>query len=159
MNWDKAQTRQLLELAWRKIHGQINQWQLIMIISTATQNIPAKLWTDYFVAVNLHPNHRMNFTEWIKNISPFFKTGKTAYFRNHEGSYYEIMSSVWKRCLFLSEERQCVLLIALSRRLLLVSIHGQRKMFCPSFFSLDQITKIKICHMIAKEHPEVIEGR
>ena len=27
------------------------------------------------------------------------------------------------------------------------------------FFSLDKISKIKICHMVAKEHPEVIEGR
>ena len=28
-----------------------------------------------------------------------------------------------------------------------------------SFFSLDKIPKIKICHMVAKEHPEFIEGR
>ena len=28
-----------------------------------------------------------------------------------------------------------------------------------SFFYLDQILKIKICHMVAKEHPEEIEGR
>ena len=28
-----------------------------------------------------------------------------------------------------------------------------------SFFSLDEIPKIKICHMVAKDHPEVIEGR
>ena len=27
------------------------------------------------------------------------------------------------------------------------------------FFSLGEIPKIKICHMVAKEHPEVIEGR
>ena len=27
------------------------------------------------------------------------------------------------------------------------------------FFSLDQIPKINICHMVASEHPEVIEGR
>ena len=27
------------------------------------------------------------------------------------------------------------------------------------FFSLHEIPKIKICHMVAKEHPEVIEGR
>ena len=26
-------------------------------------------------------------------------------------------------------------------------------------FSLDEIPKIKICHMVAKDHPEVIEGR
>ena len=28
-----------------------------------------------------------------------------------------------------------------------------------SFFSLDEIPKIKICHMLVKEHSEVIEGR
>ena len=27
------------------------------------------------------------------------------------------------------------------------------------FSSLDEIPKIKICHMVAKDHPEVIEGR
>ena len=27
------------------------------------------------------------------------------------------------------------------------------------FFSLDKIPKIKICHMVAKDHPEVIERR
>ena len=33
-------------------------------------------------------------------------------------------------------------------------------MLCLSFvFSLDKIPKIKICHMSAKEHPEMIEGR
>ena len=34
---DKAQTRQLLDLAWWKVHGRITQWQLIMVISTAIQ--------------------------------------------------------------------------------------------------------------------------
>ena len=28
-----------------------------------------------------------------------------------------------------------------------------------SFFSLDQIPKIQICHMVVNEHPEVIEWR
>ena len=27
------------------------------------------------------------------------------------------------------------------------------------FFFLDKIPKVKICHMVAKDHPEVIEGR
>ena len=36
----------------------------------------------------------------------------------------------------------------------------QKKCFVShSFFSLDKIIKIKICHMVAKEHPEVVEGR
>ena len=42
---DKAQTRNILELAWWKVHGHINQCQLIIIISTAIQNIPAKVCT------------------------------------------------------------------------------------------------------------------
>ena len=43
----------------------------------------------------------------------------------------------------------------------MVSLHGQRKIACLLlvFFSLDKIPKIKICHMVAKDHPEVIEGR
>ena len=42
-NQDKAQTRQIMELAWRKVHGMIKQWQLNMIISTSIRNIPAKI--------------------------------------------------------------------------------------------------------------------
>ena len=68
-----------------------------MIISTAIHNIPAKFWTDYFVAVNLHPHHRMNFTDWIKNISPAIKTVETAHFKKIEGSYYDAMPYIWKQ--------------------------------------------------------------
>ena len=87
---------QLLDLARRKFHGWINQWQLIMLIFTAIQNISSKVWTYSFVAVNLHPHHRMTFPDWIKKISPDVNTGETEYFRNHEGSYYDSMPSLWK---------------------------------------------------------------
>ena len=39
----------------------------------------------------------MTFPDWIKNISPAIKTGETEYFRNHEGSYYDTMPSLWKK--------------------------------------------------------------
>ena len=80
LGWTKSQTRQLLELALQKVHGRINQRKIIMIIYTAIKDIPAKVWTDYFVAVNLHPHYHMNFHDWIKKISPAFKTGERAYF-------------------------------------------------------------------------------
>ena len=67
-----------------------------MFISTAIQNIYAKVWTYYFVSVNLHPHHFMTFPDWIKNISPAVKTGETEYFLNHEGSYYDAMPYLWK---------------------------------------------------------------
>ena len=92
---EKAQTRQILELTQYKVHGQITQWQLTMVISTAIK-ISTKVWADYFVAVNLHPHHGMTFPDWITNISPAVKTGEKAYFQNHEGSYYDAMPSLWK---------------------------------------------------------------
>ena len=67
-----------------------------MVISTAIQNIPDKVWTDPFVAFNFHPHHRMTFHDCIKNISPAVKTGETSDFRNHEDLYYDAMLSVWK---------------------------------------------------------------
>ena len=45
-NQDKAQTRQIMEMAQKKIHGRINQWKLIMIISKSVQNVSDKVWTD-----------------------------------------------------------------------------------------------------------------
>ena len=98
---DKAQTRHLLELARRKVHGRINQWQIIMIISTATQNIPAKVWTDSFVSVNLRPSNHLSFYGWIKKIAPSVNTRETAYFRNHEGYYYDGMPPVWKKAILI----------------------------------------------------------
>ena len=96
-NQDKDQTRHILELARLKVHGQINQCQIIMIISTSMQNIPAKVWTDSFVSFNLHPHHFLYFSDWIKKIAPNVKTGETAYFRTHEGSHYDAMPFVWKK--------------------------------------------------------------
>ena len=52
-NQDKDQTRQILGFVWKKVHNRINQWQIIVIISTYIQNIPAKFWIDSFVDVNL----------------------------------------------------------------------------------------------------------
>ena len=74
-NQDKAQTRQLLYFLRQNTHGQTNQCQIIIIISTSIQNIPTKVWIDSFVAVNLHPRHQLTFPDWIKKISPPIKTG------------------------------------------------------------------------------------
>ena len=42
----------------------------------------------------------------------------------------------------------------------MVSLRRQNKMFCLSFvFFLDQIPKIKICHMVVSEHTQVIDRR
>ena len=52
-----------------------------------------------------------------------------------------------------------MLLIVLLQILLMVSLRGQNKklsLLCS--VTLDKISKIKICHMVASKYPEVIEG-
>ena len=93
-NQEKAQTKQLLELSHRKVHVRINQWQIIMIISISIQNIASKVWTDSFVAVNIHPHHLLYFSVWVKKIVLDVKTGNKAYSWNHKGSYYDMMPPI-----------------------------------------------------------------
>ena len=53
-----------------------------------------------------------------------------------------------------------MLFIVLPRRLLMISLRGKNILLSLIRFSpQDQTPKIKICHMVASEHPEVIEGR
>ena len=74
---DKAQTSQTLDMALKKINGKITHWQRIMIISTSIKKIPFKVWKDSFVAVNIHTNHRLSFSDFIKNILTAVKTRET----------------------------------------------------------------------------------
>ena len=83
-------------MARRKVHGHINQWNHIMIISKAIKDITSKVCTDSFVAVNPHPCHHLSFFGWIKKIVLDVKTEEIEYFQNHEGSYYDDMPYFWK---------------------------------------------------------------
>ena len=156
---DKAQKSQLLELERQKVRVWINQWQLIMIISTATQKIPSKFWTDSFVAVNPHPRHHLSISGWIKNIAPAVKTGETEYFRNYTGYYYDAMPSIWRNIAVIKIREVMYVIDHFTTD----THHGKypwtKKIYLIYFVPLDQIPKIKICRMVASEHPEVIEGR
>ena len=158
---DRAATRQLLDMARPKIKGRIDQWQLIAIISTALKNLPGDIWTRSFFSVNLHPHHRLSFEDWIQKIAPYVRTGETAYLRTNEDSYYNAMPAVWKR---MSEEKR--------RRVIAIiddfvgaapegkSGWGEKANvlrlveFCP----LKSIPQLRVCHMVAKTHPEVMVG-
>ena len=129
-----------------------------MIISTAIQNIPAKVWTDSFVAVNLHPHHRLYFSDWIKKIAPSVRMVETSYFWNHGGYYYDAMPSVWKNTT-VTKIREVMYVIDLFTA---ENPHGKspwpKRKFLSlvCFVPLDKIPNINICHMVASEHPEAV---
>ena len=116
-----------------------------MIISTAIQNIPAEVWIDSFAAVNLHPHHHLCFSDWIKNIARAVKTVETAYFWNHEVSYYDAIPSVYKNMTVI-KRREVMYDI---HRFTVETSHGkspwtkQDILSLIRFSPLDQIPKIK----------------
>ena len=72
-------TRQILEMARKKVNVLINHWHLIMIVSTSIQNIYSKLWEDSFVAFKFNPHHCFSFSERIKKIVLAVKIGRYLY--------------------------------------------------------------------------------
>ena len=90
----------------------------------------------------------MTFHDCIKKISPSAKTGETAYFRNHEGSYYDAMPSAWKN-MSVPVQREVMFIID---RFFEEAPPGKSpwtkenvlSLIC---FSFDEIPKTKICHM------------
>ena len=62
-NQDKLVKRKLLGKTQKEVHGQINQCQIIMIVSTATKHINDKLCTYYFVFVKLHIHNCFPFSD------------------------------------------------------------------------------------------------
>ena len=87
--------------------------------------------------------------------------GEAAYFGNHEGSYYYDMTSLWDKVKVIKRSD----LMSFIDRFSAETPHGKypctkkNVLYLIRFVFLDQITKIKICRMVASENPEVIEGR
>ena len=88
------------------------------------------------------------------------KTVETAYFRNHGGCYYYAMLYVWKKKTVIKQRD----VMSIIDQFFAETPYGKspRKNCFLSlihFVALDQVPKIKIFHMVASGHPEVIEGR
>ena len=85
--------------------------------------------------------------------------GEIEYFRNHEGSYYDAMISVWKKMSVpVRREVMCIIDNFFEETPTGKSPWTKPNILTLILFSLDQTPKIKICYMSAKEHPAVIEG-
>ena len=131
-----------------------------MIVSTAIQNISAKVLTDSFVDINLHTCFTLYLADWTKNIYSDIKAVETAYFHNHEGYYYNVMPYVWTNTTVIKWNE----VVSISYHFVTDTPDGkspstnQNVLSLVHFIDLDQIIKIKISHMVTIKHPEVIKG-
>ena len=68
---------------------------------------------------------------------------------------------MWKKCTAIKIIEVISFIDPFLQKILVVSLNGQIKISCVSlvFFAPNQITKINICHMVARKHPKFVEER
>jgi len=86
---DKRHVREWLEKIRHKI-GIFNQWTLISTCLVALKSVLPSTWEDSFKKVNLHPDYRVPFDEWLKRIDDQLETGER-FFVEREASMFDAM--------------------------------------------------------------------
>ena len=158
---DKSATRQLLDMARSAIEGRMDQWQLVGVIATAIKNLPEDIWEKSFISVNLHPHHRVPFEDWIEKISNVVTTGEKNYMRTNEASYFDAMPALWKKMTVETRRRVVDMVDGFVATAVGTESPWRKEnvlqlvRFCP----LADVPKLRTCYMVAKEHPDVLDGR
>jgi hypothetical protein len=92
---DKRILRESPDKAGGRIYGIINQKVMIgLVIRNFLSQVPSKTWVESFVAVNLHPDGRILFEEWLKKIDSKIQTGER-FFKVRNRSLFDAMSALW----------------------------------------------------------------
>ena len=93
---DKAGMRQLVDLVAPKLRAKMDQWCLIGLAINAQLKVEPKAWSDSFKKVNLHPQFRVPFDDWIKTLDKrgFLATGEK--FFEKRDSLHDAMPACWK---------------------------------------------------------------
>ena len=92
---DKRNIRNLLDSARYTMRVQLDQWSLISVCIVTLKRSTASAWINSFIRVNLHPDHRLSFWDWIKKIESQIVAGES--FFKCRTSLYDILPEFWKR--------------------------------------------------------------
>ena len=84
--YENNMTMHLLDMAQQNVFVYINQFRIIIIVSTAIQNFSNKDWKHPFISANLTTHPSLYFSDWIKKIEPYVKKVETYYFWNNKES-------------------------------------------------------------------------
>lgn len=152
--------RNFLGLVRRPIGIAMDQWYLITIALEAQLKVPPGTWSESFRKVNLHPDDRVPFDEWMRildrrgvltNTSQAFFDGRT--------TLYDAMPALWKHLSV--TDRQSV--IDIIDKVYSTARPGDRVwtkknvLDLAKFVGLDEVFKLRACYIAAKKDPSVIE--
>ena len=91
---DKQKSTELLDVVRSMRKKVVNQWDLILICIHAFRKVGPEAWITSFKRVNLHPDHRLPFDEWIKKIESQIKTGEQFFVKRN--GLFDAMPACWK---------------------------------------------------------------
>lgn len=158
---DKQVTRELLEMCRNSVTTHVNNWQLIGILSVGIKNLPADIWKKSFIAVNMHPDHRISFQEWINKISSHIDTGEASYSRTNM-SIFDAMPEFWKN-MTVRDRQNIIKKINEFKAIEKGSLHQvfTKKAYIihlTRYVLLNNIQKLRICYNVSVNNPDVVQG-
>jgi hypothetical protein len=156
---DKANIRHLLDSTRTKL-GNVTQWDLIAVCIIALKKVKKESWIQSFRKVNLHPDFRVSFHEWLQKIQEKIETGER-FFKERANSLFDALPAVWRNMTTV-QRQECIQIIDTMKADAGVSEsiwnckNNVRKLL--KHVPMDDIPKIRACYMVAKESPGVIVG-
>ena len=92
---DKSCMRTLVDLLESHC-GVINQWQIIVILLQALKKVNPSDWIVSFKTVNMHPKHRVKFSDWLIKYSSVLKTTDAAFKPELDcATIFGVMPALW----------------------------------------------------------------
>ena len=77
----------------------INQWQLIVFLLRALKKGKPRNYIVSFNTVNMHPKHRVKFSDWLIKISSVLQTTDASFKIELEcATIFDAMPEFWKAC-------------------------------------------------------------
>jgi len=136
---------------------QLDQWDLITICAIAISRSKADTWISSFKRVNLHPDYRLNFEDWLKRIGSKIVAGEKFFKGRH--TLYDMLPQFWKQ--MPTEDRQLAV-EQIDRYHANESVETWSKqniMELVEFVPLKDIPRLRACYLTAKRDPSVITTR
>ena len=151
---DKKWAREFLDNIRACTKVSIDQWNLIVIMNEAfNQTEKTNAWRASFIRVNLCPSKRVSFEQWVKKHEESVSAADR-FFTARDG-LFDAMPAVWVHMTVEQRHKVCSLLDSISDNW---TVENLKKVMALGFVKLDDVDKLRGCHLITKEDPSVFVG-
>ena len=149
---DKAAIRESLDLVRSNYPGIIKPELLIRICVEALQQVKPEKWVESFKRVNLHPDFRVSFEDWLRKIDTHLSCGNK--FFVGRTTLHDALPAVWTNLSI--EDRQAV-------KFKLDAFHQKDEPWAKKnvleivkWVPLDEIVRLRAVYVLLKEDPSLM---